>query len=142
MSSLEERVQNIEDRDEIRELTTRYCHAIAAADVNCIIDLFCEDGAFCTGDRTTKGTAALEKFYSSLSKQPPIPFIQNHVVDEISGDHARARCSAEIRMVADGKSVTTAGWYEDTFRKVDGKWKFAERKFNVFHMVPLSEGWA
>ena len=70
MSSLEERIRSIEDRDEIRELTARYCHAIAAADVNGIVDLFCEDGAFRTGDRTIEGTAALEKFYSSLSKQP------------------------------------------------------------------------
>jgi hypothetical protein len=84
----------------------------------------------------------LQKFYGGLAKQPPIPFIQNHVIDELSGDTARARCSAEIRMVQDGKSVTTAGWYDDTFRRVDGKWKFDERRFHVFHMVPLDEGWA
>ena len=142
MNSLEDRIRDIEDRDEIRELTARYCHAVAAADVNGIVDLFCDDGVFCTGDRTTKGTQALKKFYSSLALQPPIPFIQNHVIDEISDGRARARCSVEIRMVAEGESVTTAGWYDDTFQRVDGKWKFAERKFHVFHMVPLSKGWA
>lgn len=142
MTSLEERIREIEDRDEIRELTARYCHAVAAADVDGIVDLFCEDGAFCMGKRMTKGTKALEKFYSGIVAQPPIPFIQNHVIDEISDGQARARCSVEIRMVQDGDSVTTAGWYEDSFRRVDGKWKFAERRFHVFHMVPLSKGWA
>ena len=142
MTNLEDRIQAIEDREAIRELTTRYCHAIAAADAATIVDLFCEDGAFITGDRESRGKDALQKFYGGLAKQPPIPFIQNHVIDELSGDTARARCSAEIRMVQEGKSVTTAGWYDDTFRRVDGKWKFDERRFHVFHMVLLDEGWA
>jgi uncharacterized protein (TIGR02246 family) len=142
MTNLEDRIQAIEDREAIRELTTRYCHAIAGADAATIVDLFCEDGAFITGDRESRGKDALQKFYGGLAKQPPIPFIQNHVIDELSGDTARARCSAEIRMVQEGKSVTTAGWYDDTFRRVDGKWKFDERRFHVFHMVPLDEGWA
>ena len=55
---------------------------------------------------------------------------------------ARARCSSEIRMVQDGESITTAGWYEDSFRRIDWEWKFLERRFNGFHMVPLSKGWA
>ncbi len=142
MASLEDRIREMEDRDEIRELTARYCHAVAAADVGAILELFCDDGAFCMGERTTKGTEALEKFYSGLAAQPPIPFIQNHVIDEIGDGRARARCSVEIRMVQDGESVTAAGWYDDSLRQVDGRWKFAERHFNVFHMVPLKEGWA
>ena len=142
MTNTEDRLQAIEDREEIRELTARYCHAIAAADVAGIVDLFCEDGSFCTDDRVTKGTAALTKFYSSLSESPPIPFIQNHVVDELGESEAHGRCSAEIRMVQNGESITTAGWYSDSFRRVDGRWKFLERRFHIFHMVPLSRGWA
>jgi len=142
MTSLEDRIQQLEDREQIRELTTRYCHAVAAADAATIVGLFCEDGIFSSGGRTTQGKPALDKFYTRLAEQPPIPFIQNHVIDELAGDQARGRCSAEIRMVQDGESVTTAGWYDDHFRRVDGEWKFAERNFHVFHMVPLSQGWA
>ena len=143
MSALENRLQAIEDREEIRELTARYCHGIAAADVAGIVGLFCEDGSFCINDQVTNGTAALTEFYTTaLAGTPPIPFIQNHVIDELHESEARARCSAEIRMVQDGKAVTAAGWYTDSFRRVDGQWKFLDRKFHVFHMVPLSEGWA
>lgn len=142
MTSTDDRLQAMEDREEIRELTARYCHAIAAADVAGIVDLFCEDGSFCMDERTTRGKTALEKFYAGIAKQPPIPFIQNHVIDELGETQARARCSVEIRMVRDGESITTAGWYDDFYRKVDGKWKFQERNFHVFHMVPLSKGWA
>ena len=106
------------------------------------MDLFCEDGSFCTADRTTEGREALTRFYSRIAEQPPIPFIQNHVLDRLEGDDAEGRCSAEIRMVQNGEAVTTAGWYEDVYRRIDGRWKFASRLFHVFHMVPLSKGWA
>ena len=142
MSQIEDRVQAIEDREEIRELTARYCHAIAAADVAGIVELFCEDGSFCINDRVIKGTEALTEFYSNVLSSPPIPFIQNHVIDELHGSQARARCSAEIRLIQDGEAMTAAGWYDDSFRRVDGKWKFLERRFIFFHMVPLSKGWA
>ena len=142
MPSVEDRIRALEDRDEIRELTTRYCHAVPAADSATIVDLFTEDGAFTTAERTSKGRAALEKFYGALAEQPPIPFIQNHVIDELDGDQARGRCSVEIRMVRDGESITAAGWYDVHYRRVNGVWKFASRNFHVFHMVPLSKGWA
>jgi uncharacterized protein (TIGR02246 family) len=142
MTSTADRLQAIEDREEIRELTARYCHAIAAGDAAAIVELFCQDGSFRTGDRVIKGTVELTKFYTDLSEAPPIPFIQNHVIDELEDSKARARCSAEIRMIQDGESITTAGWYDDSFERVDGEWKFLERRFHVFHMVPLSRGWA
>jgi len=142
VSQIEDRVQAIEDREEIRELTARYCHAIAAADVAGIVALFCDDGSFCIDGRVIKGTAALTEFYSGVLATPPIPFIQNHVIDELDGSQARARCSAEIRMTQNGESITAAGWYDDSFRRDDGRWKFLERRFKFFHAVPLSRGWA
>ena len=142
MASLGERITALEDRDAIRELTAHYCHSVAAADGASISALFCDEGSFKMGDRITEGRAALDKFYGALVKNPPIPFIQNHVIDEYSGDEASGRCSVEIRMVIKGESVTAAGWYSDRYRKVDGVWKFAARDFKTFHMVPLKQGWA
>ena len=63
-------------------------------------------------------------------------------LDSSRCDEARGRCSVEIRMVRDGESITAAGWYDDRYRRVEGKWKFAARIFHAFHMVPLSKGWA
>jgi uncharacterized protein (TIGR02246 family) len=142
MSEIEDRLRAVEDREVIRELTARYCHAIAAADVAGIVELFCDDGSFCIDGRTIKGTEALMEFYSSVLATPPIPFIQNHVIDELSASRARARSSAEIRMIQNGEAITAAGWYDDSFQRVDGEWKFLERKFTFFHSVPLSKGWA
>ncbi len=141
MTSVEARLRAIEDREEIRELTGRYCHAIAAGDGPTVVNLFCDDGVFEMGDRVARGRAELEKFYGAASESPPIPFIQNHVI-ELDGGSASGRCSVEIRLVQDGEAYTAAGWYDDAYRRDGGGWRFAHRKFHVFHWVPLAKGWA
>ena len=142
MATLEEKINALEDREAIRELTAEYCHCIAAGDSAAVTALFCADGAFVMGERRIKGSAELGRFYADLGENPPIPFIQNHVIDNYSPTEAQGRCSVEIRMIQEGEAVTAAGWYRDTYRKVNSTWKFAERDFITFHMVPLRTGWA
>jgi uncharacterized protein (TIGR02246 family) len=142
MATLEEKINALEDREAIRELTAEYCHCIAAGDGDAVTALFCDDGTFVMGERRVRGTAELSKFYGALAENPPIPFIQNHVIDNYTPNEAQGRCSVEIRMVQDGEAVTAAGWYQDRYRKVDATWKFSERDFITFHMVPLKSGWA
>lgn len=141
MTTLEERMQAIEDREEIRELTARYCHSIAKSESAAIVALFCNDGVFEMGERVIQGREELEQFYSAVSDSPPIPFIQNHVI-ELDGDEASGLCSVEIRIVQQGEAYTAAGWYDDRYRREGDRWCFAHRLFHVFHWVPLSKGWA
>lgn len=141
MTPFEERLRAIEDRDQIRELTGRYCHAIAKADASAIGDLFCKDGVFEMGERALRGRSALIEFYETASAAALLPFIHNHVI-ELDGDEATGICSVEIRITQDGEAFTAAGWYEDRYRREGGRWLFAHRLFHVFHWVPLSKGWA
>lgn len=141
MTTLEQRVRSLEDREQIKELTARYCHAIAKADAASIVGLFCEDGVFEMGERAVRGRAELEVFYGEVSNAPPIPFIQNHVI-ELDGNEAKGLCSVEIRVVQHDEAYTAAGWYDDRYRRVGESWRFAHRLFHVFHWVPLSKGWA
>ena len=124
MPSLEERMQAIEARDEIRELTARYCHAVTRSDTATIVGLFCNDGVFETGDRVARGRAELEEFYRFATQPPPLPFIQNHVI-ELAGNEATGQCSVEIRMVRDGEAITACGYYDDRYRCVNGEWSWA-----------------
>ena len=139
MTTLEERIRAIEDRDQIRELTARYCHSIAKAEAAAVVDLFCEDGIFEMGERVVRGRGELEEFYSVVSDSPPIPFIQNHVI-ELDGDQASGLCSVEIRIVQQGEAYTAAGWYDDHYRREGDRWRFAHRLYHVFQWVPLSKG--
>ncbi|MCE2391452.1 MAG: nuclear transport factor 2 family protein [Proteobacteria bacterium] len=143
MGTLEERIQALEDRDEIRELTARYCHAVVRKDGPALAGMFCEDGEMRMGETVMRGREELLDGYSgpALTDIAPKPFIQNHVI-ELDGDRASGLCSAELRLVQDGEAYTAAGHYEDEYRRVDGTWKFASRNFVVYHWVPLSRGWA
>lgn len=138
----EERLAVLEAKDEIRELTARYCFAVAEADAAAIIELFCPDGVFTMRDREWVGHDGLRVLYDGASAGvTPKPYIQNHVI-EVDGDEASGRCGVEIRMVNKGEAITVAGHYQDAYRRVDGRWRFARRDFKVFHWVPLSQGWA
>jgi ketosteroid isomerase-like protein len=142
MTTLEERVTAIEDRDAIRELTARYCQLAVGGDAAGVVDLFTDDGCMESGDTLERGRERLLELYrESFAAVLPIPSVHNHVVD-LDGDQATSFCSLELRMVENGEAVTAAGHYEDRFQRVDGVWKFAHRKLVFYHRVPLSQGWA
>jgi uncharacterized protein (TIGR02246 family) len=142
MSMIEQRVVELADKDEIRELTARYCFAVADGDAETVLGLFTSDGVFRLRGREYRGTDGLRALYEGTAAGvTPKPFIQNHVI-ELDGDTAHGRCGVEIRMVQDGEAYTVAGHYADVYRKVDGRWRFASRDFVPYHWVPLRKGWA
>ena len=142
MATLEEKIAALEAKDEIRELTARYCHAVTDGDSETIVSLFCPDGAFRMRKKVVAGETELREFYGGgVGAQTHKPFIQNNVVELSSDTEATGRCSVEIRIVEDGQAFTCAGHYLDTYRKEGGKWRFADRHFHAYHYVPLSKGW-
>ena len=143
MASLEDRIQMIEDKDAIRELTAKYCYAVVAQDSQALINMFTEDGVFDMPPTLHfEGHEQLAKLYvDKIDEVGPKPFIQNHVVNVV-GDEATGNCAVEIRLIDDGEAYTACGHYNDTYRKVNGEWKFAHRDFQLYHWVPLAKGWA
>ena len=142
MSTLEERIRAIEDREAIRELTARYCQLAVGGHAEEIVALFTREGVMESGDTLGRGQARLLELYrSSFQELRPIPFVHNHVI-ELDGDRATGFCSLELRMVENGEAVTAAGHYEDIFERERGVWKFAHRKLVFYHRVALSRGWA
>ncbi|HUY28738.1 MAG TPA: nuclear transport factor 2 family protein [Candidatus Binataceae bacterium] len=145
-NSLESRIQELEDRDQIKELTARYCWHVARGEGEAVASLFTADGALEVSDgsfRPVRGGEAILKFYRTAVSEPElaIPFIQNHII-ELHGDEARGTCAIEARFSRGGESFTAAGYYEDRYRRETGGWRFAERKLTFWHSVPLKQGWA
>ncbi len=146
MASMEQRVQELADRDEIRELTARYCWHVTRGEGEATANLFTDDGVLDAADGggpLLHGKPELLDFYRKNVREPriAIPFIHNHIIN-LNGDEATGTCAIEARFTRGGDSVTAAGYYEDKYRRVDGKWRFVERKLFFHHVVPLSEGWA
>ena len=145
--SVETLIQEMLDREAIRDLPVRYCHYVWKNDVEGIVNLFTEDGAISVPNDPSlpgaQGRANLLKTYKqALGDLAPRPFIHNHVVELTGPDRATGTCYVEIRATRDGKSWIGAGYYDDEYAKVGGAWKFRSRKVTMYYMVPLSEGWA
>ncbi len=145
--SVETLVQDMLDREAIRDLPVRYCHCVWKNDVEGIVNLFTEDGSISVPNDPTllgaQGRASLLKTYKqALGDLAPRPFIHNHVVELTGPEQATGTCYVEIRATRDGKSWIGAGYYDDEYTKVGGEWKFHSRKVTMYYMVPLSEGWA
>lgn len=142
MDDIERRLDVMESKDAIRELTAAYCFAVAEGRGADIVAMFTSDGCFKMRGNEWRDASGLEEMYLGIGDSiTPKPYIQNHVI-EVDGDTARGRCGVEIRMVNKGEAYTVAGHYHDTYRRVNGRWLFAERDFQVFHWVPLAKGWA
>jgi ketosteroid isomerase-like protein len=146
MPTIEERLHRLEAITEIKELTARYCLHVSRNEGEAIVDLFTSDGVLdgsTAGLGRIEGRDALLAFYSPAvtDAEESLPFIHNHII-EVNGDNATGTCALEGRFSRSGTSITMAGHYEDTYRRVDGRWLFVERKLFFNHMVPLSKGWA
>lgn len=146
MTTVEERLHRLEAIIEIKELTARYCYHVARKEGDAVVDLFTSDGVLdgsSAGMGRIEGRDALIAFYrpAVTEAEDTLPFIQNHIID-VNGDDASGTCALEARFSRGGRSITVAGHYEDTYRRVDGRWLFAERKLFFNHVVPLDKGWA
>lgn len=146
--TLEQKVQELADREEIRELIARYAQRVAHRQP--FSDLFTEDGVYINHYKNNpvselRGRKAIADF---MDKRPAdaamggaLPMIHN-IVLEISGDEARGICSNELRITENGKSIIASGYYNDKFRRVNGHWRFVSRETTWFHWADLKEGWA
>ncbi len=134
MKSKDELLAEVLDREAIRELPVRYCDCVWRGDLNGLVNLFSENGAFTVKGRersvTQKGRAELKKMYSeALGDLSPRPYIHNHVVDLTGSGRATGRCYVELRSFAKNMEWIGSGYYEDEYEKTAEGWKFASRTF-------------
>jgi len=140
--NIDQIVSRLAAKDEIRELTARYCHAVVDGNADTIVGLFCEDGVFQAHTFVSRGHTALREFYENgVGGKTHKPFVQNHVIDFENDTEAFGRCSVEIRVLENGEAYTQAGHYNDRYRKERGSWRFVERQYVRYHNVPWRQGW-
>ena len=110
MKTLEQRLQEVEDREEIKELTAKYAHWVACGEGAKVKDLFTDDGRFINeviGEKPNievRGRKQLDEFYPGLKRGMALPCIHNHII-ELDGDNAKGTCTIEVRITRDGQSI-------------------------------------
>src|SRR5207302_1692056 len=116
----DERLRRLEAIVEIKELTAKYCWHVSRKEGEAIVGLFTADGVLdgsTAGMGVISGRDALLDFYkqSVTDGEESLPFIHNHII-EVSGDQAIGTCALEARFSRGGRSISAAGFYEDTYR--------------------------
>ncbi|MBT4520497.1 MAG: nuclear transport factor 2 family protein [Halieaceae bacterium] len=146
MTDLEQKVQRMQDLEDIRDLPRRYAHLVWQGKPIETVDLFCADGIVDLGPEDggeIRGAENLRAIYSEKVGTDQMmlhPFVHNHVID-LNGDHASGTAYLDLRCIKDGESLMGSGYYEDQYIREQGKWKFKKRRLTVCYLVPPGQSW-
>jgi hypothetical protein len=145
-TDLERRIDQLESYNAITELRSKYCWYAARGDVPPIVELFTEDLVFVSPAdakgqrRTIRGRKELLPYFQAGIGKPGlvVPLIVNHVI-EIDGDEAHGTCAMDSP-ITPGPNGGPGGpasvfFYQDRFRRVEGRWLFSYRKLSLYHPV-------
>ena len=129
VTSLESRVQRLEDRFAINDLIVRYAVLLDDMLFEEVGLLFTEDGVFASSNSVTTGRqAVIENF---RVKHAPFPMTlhdpQGVAVHFIDDDHARGTVIGYAELANEQHTIVTNIRYQDDYRKEDGVWRFAKR---------------
>ena len=137
-TSLEARVQKLEDQEAIRNLLIEYGHDLDTLDLVAYSNLFAKEGTWKGGIGSAKGPAAiLAMLQKATAKAPPYDplkvrsfHMMTNAYIQVDGDRAKGRSKWTFFGRTDDNKVVPrlAGHYDDTFIREDGKWKFLSRE--------------
>jgi hypothetical protein len=131
---MEERLRNLEDREEIRQLFVDYGRFMDKRDFTSFSNLFAEqDGEWIGGMGSAKGAANIRKLMEETIGADPGASYNCHVfsneIIDLKGDQANASVKwMFMAPSAEGRpQVLMMGHYEDLLIRKDGQWKFLRR---------------
>jgi len=129
----------LRDKDAIREVMARYCHALDSGRFDAVATLFAPDGEWTTDYGAATGPAEIERFLTGLvprkGEGPQRKHYITNTVIELDGNSASAVSDyLIIREADDGLIPVMGGTYRDRFVRHDGAWLF-QRKELVHDIV-------
>jgi hypothetical protein len=137
---------SVEDRVAILDLAARYNTTIDYGDADAWVNTFTPDGVFLGSDGSrVQGAAELRAFADKIHAANEAGgglifrhWNSNHVID---GDDDRATHSCYLLWIhcAPEATIPFTGIYHDRLRKVDGEWKFEERRLTAECVRPSQE---
>lgn len=143
--SREQLIDDLVDREAIRDLAVRYCDHIWKDEVDAVGELFTADGAFINNpppgitlaaQETHGRQAVVDMLAAGLKGMKPRPYIHNHAIRLQGKGRATGTVYVELRSPAVDWQWIGTGYYDDVYEKVDGEWKFKSRKINLVSFAP------
>lgn len=131
---LQGKLQALIDKDEIRDLMSRYCHGIDKKDEALFMGIWAEDGNYELPRGNGTGTENIRALVQKVWRE--VPKCHHHITNpliEVDGDQASATTDVTyFRETADGLHCLLSGGYRFRFAKVNGEWKVKHLKFASF----------
>ena len=134
--SLEARIQRIDDRMAIEQLLMEYGRAVDDRDFAAFAALFTEDGEWKGAQGSYRGSKEIRKSMEKMFTEAAADIPKGHnfhvltnVIIDLQGDHATASSKFIFYKMNGAKpEAQVAGRYEDRLVRVDGAWKFQQRR--------------
>jgi uncharacterized protein (TIGR02246 family) len=143
---LQQRVRQLEDQEEIRQVLIAYGEYLDSRDYAGYASLFARDGVWTGGFGSATGPAEIQAMLEKNLGKPQAGFINKsnfHLmtteVVKVAGDTATARSRYMFFTAQDNKPVPSlAGRYVDAFVREDGRWKIRSRTSHG--VIPWRDG--
>lgn len=123
-----------EDRAAIQDALARYVDGVNRRDAELWAGSWDEEAEWVLFDpEPVRGRAAIVAAWKQAMEG--FPFVVMHATQgalAIEGDEAHGRSyTSEVAETADGRRLRVYGAYEDRYRRRDGAWGFASRRFTI-----------
>ena len=139
------RLRRLEDREEIRTLVARYGQTVDDREIAELGELFTTDGVMRSQDGVMNArsrAAIVEQFHGRFAVLgPSLHYTHDHIVtlDDDDPDLAHGMILSHAEVWRNGAALIAAIRYFDTYRREDGRWRFAERLLKFLYYVPVPE---
>ncbi len=142
--TLEQRIQRLEDIEDIRRLRNRYHASLNENRYEQCRSLFTDDAVVELGYLARyEGIEAIDRGFRAMGERDRFfikQFIHSHDV-EVDGDAGTGTSYLEARYGRFGVSYVVAGRYDDVYVRENGVWKFKAMIAELFYTVPNAVGW-
>ncbi len=123
----------LSDRIEIRELIDTYGNAVALRDAEQWAATWAEDCVWVLPTTRCEGKKNVVSTWVQAMAGYPFAYLSSIPGSiSVTGNRAKARVNVEETIVdTDGKMSRLWSHYDDEFAKIDGRWLFTSRTYNV-----------
>lgn len=145
MKELEERVQRLEAREDIRSLAARYTFAVDNRDLKAITECFSDNARFRSKDGVLDAfgrDAIMKQFDDRFAVLGPgAHYTHDHVVwfEHNDLNSARGLLSSHAELIRNGDPMIASLRYDDVYVVENGKWVFADRLLSFFYYLKTED---
>lgn len=135
--SLEAKLQQVVDVEDIRTLMAKYCHGIDKKNEELFMSIWSDDATYELPHGVATGTDAIRELVHTVWQRVPKchHHITNHLVT-VDGDRATADTDVfYYRQSSEGVVQLLSGMYSMEYARVDGEWKTRRLAFASFDTV-------